>query len=110
MSLSKDYKPFSGQTNITTAGTRQSVTGNTDISLSRVKAVVIRAHSANTGRIYVGAAGLVSNTVGYILDPGEALSLSCIEETGTFIDLNNIWVDTETSGNDISYFGLREGV
>ena len=103
----KDFKPFSNQTDITTAGTRQSLTGNTDISVMRVKAITIRAHSANTGRVYVGNRGVL-NTNGYILDPGESISISVLEVDNAFINVAEIWLDTETSGNDVSYFGLQE--
>ena len=89
-----DQVPFSsapsGQTNVTTAGTRVSLGACTAIL-----GVVIRAKLTKTGLIYVGDSGVTSSN-GYILDRGSAVSIGVD-------NLADIFIDSSVSGEGVSY-------
>lgn len=86
--------PFSsvvtGQTNVTTAGTRVALGASTAIL-----GVVIRAKLTNTGLIYVGNSSVTSSN-GYILDRGSAVTVNVD-------NLADISIDSSVSGEGVSY-------
>lgn len=58
-----------------------------------IRGCVLKALTANTGLVYVGGA-TVAAANGYPLSPGESISLD-------IQNLNQIWLDTATNGNDV---------
>jgi len=80
----------SGQTNVTTAGTRVALGASTAIL-----GVVIRAKLTNTGLIYVGDSGVTSSN-GYILDRGSAVTVGVD-------NLADVSIDSSVSGEGVSY-------
>ena len=87
------YKTFSGQVNITTAGT--AVRGPT---MPNPGGFFIKAHPDNTDTVWIGADGFddVSSTTGYPLNPGEQILVG----VG---NLNQLWFDADISGEDICW-------
>lgn len=109
MSLSSDLKIFSGQKAVTTAGTEEALVTGRPHEM-RVKTVTIRAHKDNTDDAYVGDE-TVSSIVGYILAPGETVTLEVDAEEwkqGLSINLSKIILDVAQDGEGVSYIGLRE--
>ena len=61
---------------------------NTEVTLglgTRIRSVVVRAHATNTQNIYVGATGVTAAN-GYILAPGESVSLAIRLRSTVFIN------------------------
>jgi len=109
LSLSSDLKVFSGQKTVTAAGTVEALATGKPNEI-RVKTVTIRAHVGNGGDVYVGDE-TVSSSVGYILSAGEVVTLEVDAEEwkqGLSINLSKIILDVGTSGEGVSYIGLRE--
>lgn len=100
---------------ITTAGTPQKLSSATVPALPSISMggvtypsgsatqqlaqIVIQNPPGTTGNLYVGGPGLVKATlanVGVVLTPGSSVSLG---QYGGGVTLDDIWVDTDTSGN-----------
>lgn len=84
---------IAGQKTVTTSGTAvKLVTG-----VTAIHAVCIKALVANTGKIVVGPVGtLYASNNGYVLSPGEAISIPVS-------DLFKISIDAQTSGEGVSF-------
>jgi hypothetical protein len=83
--------PYNGNVTVTTAGTRVQLSG----ASVPVKFVIIRAHIANTGTIYVGDSAVAAAN-GYRLTAGEPI-LWPID------NLNKLYVDASVNGEGVSY-------
>lgn len=77
--------------NVTTATTRVQLSAT---SVRLLNGVTIRAHSGNTGVIYVGGSAVAAAN-GYQLPPGMADIVS-------IDDLNKVWIDAAVSGDGVS--------
>jgi hypothetical protein len=66
---------FGGPINVT--GTAQNLTAGLGISRAFFKELAIRADTANTGRVWLGKAGVTGagNATGF-LDPGDAVGIA----------------------------------
>ena len=82
---------------ITTAGTAVQLS-STSYPIPDGVAVVVKAAPANTGNIFVGGSQSDAQTAAnrYTLVPNESVSLQVQ-------DLNMVWVDAATSGDDVQY-------
>lgn len=87
---------------IPTAGTRVRYSGGATSRL--VTTLILKAASANTGNIFVGDE-TVDSTHGHPLAPGESLTINADQdsenEDKTVLDLNDVYFDTATNGNDV---------
>lgn len=83
----------SGQNDVAAAGTDEPLAGSTAI-----KSVTVKAKKTNTGLIFVGAAG-VDSTTGFILSPGDSVSLDVD-------NLADISIDSAVNGEGVSYIYL----
>ncbi len=83
----------SGQTTVTTAGTPVVLASSTATA-----SMTIRAFSTNTGKIYVGSAG-VSSSTGFILSADETVSLD-------LDNLSKIFINSSVNGEGVSYIYL----
>ncbi len=81
-----------GRTVVTTAGTRVR------LSTLSCKAMVITAQFDNTGKIYLGTS-TVSSVNGYILEPGDSISLMIDNR-------NRFYIDAEYDGDGISSIAI----
>lgn len=85
---------LNGKTTVTTAGTRVVLASSTT-----AKSVTIKALIANTGSIYVGSA-TVSSANGYVLLPGDSVSVS-------IANLNTVNIDSSVNGEGVTYIGVN---
>lgn len=83
---------YTGQTNVTTAGTRVALG-----SSQAVKSVVIKAKTTNTGLIYVGGSTVTSSN-GFILSAGDTVSID-------IANIATISIDSSVNGEGVSYLG-----
>lgn len=85
---------LNGQKTVATAGTAEALAAST-----ACKWVIVKALTSNTGNVYVGNSS-VSSSNGYILEPGEAISLDVD-------DLATVYIDVDTNGEGVSYIGVN---
>lgn len=83
---------YNGKKTVTTAGTRVTLA-----SSQAVKSIVIKALTTNTGLIYVGD-GSVASTTGFVLSPGDTISLD-------IANLTTVNLDSSVNGEGITYIG-----
>ncbi len=83
----------SGSKAVETAGTAVVVGG--DVS---VMSVTIKSVAGNTGEVYVGDSS-VDDTIGFILDAGESVSMD-------IDNLNKIYIDAANDGDKISFIAV----
>mgnify|MGYP007071571949 CR=1 FL=1 len=81
----------SGQTTVTTAGTRVALAGS-----QACLSVTVKAKKTNTGLIYVGTAAAVSSSVGFILSPGETVTVDVD-------NLADVGLDSSVNAEGVSY-------
>ena len=82
---------YSGQKNVTTAGTRVALASTQTL----VSGVTIKAKIGNTGSIYVGGSGVTSSN-GYILAAGDTVFVEVS-------DLATVYFDSQNNGEGVSY-------
>lgn len=88
---------FSGQKNVTVAGTAERLHSGLAVN----GALMVKAKPANSGNIYLGnAEGGVSSSSGMILEPGEAVVFNHVG------DLREIWVDAAVNGEGVAWLLL----
>jgi hypothetical protein len=109
MSMSSDLRIIAGQKAVTTAGTREPLATG-EMENVRVRSVTIRANTGNSNPVYVGNS-TVSSTTGYILSPGETVTLQ-VEAAewlaGGAINLSSVMLDVGTDGDGVSFIAVRE--
>ena len=93
-SLPQGSAIYSGNKNVTTAGTQLALA-----TTQAVKGVVIKAKAANTGVIYVGASD-VSSTTGFALAAGESITLD-------IDDLATVYIDSSVNGEGVTYIATN---
>jgi hypothetical protein len=81
--------------NIPAAGTRVQAAHK-----ANVKAILLRARTANTNNVYIGGA-LVSSASGLALAPGESVQLHLADAIST----SQFWVDADTNANKVDFLG-----
>lgn len=59
-------------------GSVQALSTGSPAPDKNVNGVIIKAHAANAGKMYVGGVSTVSSTTGYELSPGETLAIEVI--------------------------------
>ena len=89
---------LSGQKLVTTAGTAEALVAGT----KRVKRLQVIALSTNTKPVYVGGSDVSSTTNG-----GLAASGSISLEAEGWMDLADIYVDADTAGEGVDFYGVR---
>ncbi len=82
-----------GQNTVASAGTAEVLASDTT-----VRSVTIRAHTGNTGEIFVGDLN-VSSATGYILSQGEQISLD-------IDNLIKVYIDAATTADGVSFIGV----
>jgi len=82
-----------GQNTVAAAGTEEALGG--DVAILAGQRVLIKALHGNTGAIYVGDS-VVDSTDGFVLFPGESVSLAVT-------NLNIPYIDADNSGEGVSY-------
>lgn len=97
MTSSKTYSgPVHGKKTVTTAGTQVQLVS----TARRVRGgVYLKPLNSNGGVIYVGNAS-VSSTDGFELAPGDSGHWFPVS------DLADIWIDSASNGEGVSYWGL----
>ncbi|MHA1852586.1 MAG: hypothetical protein ACTSUF_03655 [Candidatus Heimdallarchaeaceae archaeon] len=92
--LLEGFNFITNQSTVPTPGTPTEV-----ISTVKTYLVIIRAHTTNTGNIYVGGQGVTPAT-GFILGAGESLAIP--------IDnlKKRIWIDADVAGEGVSWIAL----
>ena len=104
MSYSSDMEILATRNTVASAGTREQLaTGRP--ALMRVKSLVIRALTTNTGKIYVGGFN-VSSTAGHDLDPGAPIIFEVTDrewEFGKAVNMTKIWIDAAVDGEGVVY-------
>lgn len=75
----------------------------------KIMSITIRALADNAGNVYVGnspATALAANNDAYILDAGEVLELDVHDFADGYLDLSDIWIDSDNNdeGVCICYF------
>lgn len=81
--------PVSGQTTVTTVGTRVQLPGNASV------AATIKALPANTDNIFLGDA-TVDASNGHVLAAGDAVNVA-------IDNLNRFWIDAAVNGEGVSW-------
>ena len=84
---------YNGQKVVADAGTREALGAD-----QAILSITIKAHKTNTGNIFVGN-NTVSNANGFILPPGEVVSL----------DIDNvadIYIDSAVDGEGVSWIAV----
>ena len=84
-----------GQKDVTTAGTAEQLP---DVEIPNGFAVVIKAKSTNTGRIYIGnsKANAEDHSVAFSLGANEWVELK-------ITNLNLVWIDADVDGEGVEY-------
>lgn len=98
---------ISGSKNVTTSGTEVQLLASTVENLGRLCArLTIQAKTGNTNNVYVGTSAAVSTSVfGVKLAAGQTYTIGMGETRGNGIDLANIWLDADTNGEGVTWFG-----
>lgn len=77
-----------GQDSVATAGEPQPLNGGTTVSTAANGELAIRANDDNTGDVFVGDTD-VSSSNGFVLGPGESISLPVADVAAVHIDAAN---------------------
>lgn len=85
---------LTGQVTVSTAGTRVQISSTSAPILS----VTIRTDVGNAGNVFVGGSN-VSSTTGYIMGPGETVSLD-------IDDLTDLYIDAANDDDSVSYIAI----
>ncbi len=107
-----NWSVVSGQQDVAAAGTAEALVAST-VAYRYVREVTIKAKPGNAGNMYVGNdnANDVTSTNGYPLAPGDSISFSFVNFPGSGderIDLNSIYVDADTSADDVQFIALTD--
>lgn len=97
-------------TDVPTVGTAIQVGAASSITELAVMSVTVQAASANTNGIWVGDSAVLGSTRrGIRLTPGQAFTVSAeaVGADGEEYILGDLWVDTETNGNDFSFLYIK---
>jgi hypothetical protein len=94
--------PTSGETDVPAAGTAVVLAAAGTL----VRKVTVSSPLANTGALTIGSTkALAEAGSGISLDPGQSHTF---DESTAFeertIDLNDLWIDVTTNGDDVTYF------
>ena len=88
---------LAGEKTVTAAGTAEAIA-----VAKRVKSVVVIAKAGNAGQVYVGGSD-VAATTNDGLDAGETLAF----EAAGWMDLADIYLDVDTSGEGIDFYAVK---
>lgn len=97
MAASNSPTLVSSEKTVTASGTAETLS-----SSQRVKSVTVVAKTGNTGQVYVGGSD-VASTTNDGLAPGDALEVGSEE----WLDLNDIYVDVDTNGEGVDFYGVK---
>ena len=95
-------RTYTDHTDIPTAGTQIQLGAALALTLRKISSINMRADPGNTGNATVGDLN-VAMTNGYILKPGEAISISYGEGSE---ELGYWWGDVATSGDNIVWTAI----
>lgn len=84
-----------GQQSVPTAGTSEALNGGTQEVVPNGAALAVRADTGNTGDVYVGDASVTTSN-GFVLGPGESLSLAVS-------DVADVSIDADNNGDGVSW-------
>ena len=99
MAASETPTLLSSQKTVAVAGTAEALSST---SLS-VRSVTLVAKTANTGRVYVGGAG-VNSTVNAGLQAGDALKHT---PAAVWIDLKDVYVNADVNGEGVDFYAVK---
>ena len=106
--MSIEIKPFTNQRLVTAAGTPEKVKEAPEWQQSKIISVTFRAHTANAGYVYLGFSnGITFATDGFLLSPGETITLDVHDFRDAFIDLSKIYIDAANNGDGVSYIAFE---
>jgi hypothetical protein len=89
---------LSGEKTVATAGTAEPLVG----ASQRVKSVVIIAKSGNTNRVYLGGSDVAAAT-----NDGLGAGASLNIEAEGWLDLADIYLDVDTSGEGVDFYAVK---
>jgi len=103
-----EITPITNQRLVTAAGTPEKLKEAPQWQTSKVISVTIRAHTANAGNVYLGFSNAITfATDGFLLAPGETITLDVHDFLDGYIDLSQIWIDAANSADGISYVAFE---
>lgn len=90
---------------VTAAATPERINEETNENAAKVISIIIRANTGNAGVIYVAGPQQKATitTDGYILSPGETLTLDVSQIYDAYLNLQKIWIDAANNGDGITY-------
>ena len=97
MAASNSPTLVSSEKTVSASGTAEALS-----SSQRVKSVTVIAKTGNTGQVYVGGSD-VASTTNDGLAPGDALEVG----SEGWLDLNDIYVDADTNGEGVDFYGVK---
>ena len=97
MAASNSPTLVSSEKTVSVSGTAEALS-----SSQRVKSVTIIAKSGNTGQVYVGGSD-VATTTNDGLDSGDAIEINA----ESWLDLADIYLDVDTNGEGVDYYGVK---
>lgn len=105
----KELKLVTDQRAVTAAGTPERLNEETNKYKALIISITIRANVGNAGDVYVTPLDLkaTASTDGYILAPGETLTLDVSQFLDAYLDLQNIWIDAANNGDAVSYVAFE---
>ncbi len=89
---------ISGQGQCHVAGVAEQIS----VATIKIRKLKIVAQEDNAGQVYLGASD-VDNTVNDGLKPGEILIIEPLE----YFDLNEVFLDVDTSGDGLDYYAFK---
>jgi len=103
-----EIKCFTNQRLVTAAGTPEKIKEAPEFQQNKVISVTIRAHTANAGNVYLGFGNEITfATDGFLLAPGETITLDVHDFLDGYLDLAKIWIDAANSADGISYIAFE---
>lgn len=87
--------PRHGQDTVASAGTPEALNGGSALS---VESLTVKALRTNSGNVFVGGSGVTSSN-GFILSPGDSVSLD-------IDDVAVVFIDVESNGDGVSWLGV----
>lgn len=94
------------QRTVTAAGTPERLFEGKEL---RIVYIGIRALLTNAGNIYIGKSPTtaVSTATPFILSAGETIDLDINSFTDCYLDLSDIWIDSDNNGEGVAIIYLE---
>ena len=98
MAASETPAHISSEKTVTAAGTSEALSSTSQ----RVKSLSVIAKADNTGQVYIGGSDVASTTNGG-LAPGDSLIIPAVN----WLDLNDVYIDVDVSGDGIDFYSVK---